>query len=166
MATTTRPTATIDDALELVVTHFRGMTDSDGEPYVMHCLRVMMGVQGSQAQQIAVMHDLVEDTEITLAELRRRGFAEEVVQAVDLVTHKPQDSYAEYVVRLKGNALARQVKLSDLQDNSALNRVLYRSDRLQRDLQRIQRYLLSHQFLMDRIDEDHYRARMKEMEEG
>ena len=111
------------------------------------------------------MHDLVEDTPVTLDELRQLGFAAEVVEAVGLVTHQARDSYAEYVVRLKPNHLARQTKLSDLRDNSSMDRVLYRADRLPRDLKRIQRYLLSYQFLMDRIDEVEYRQRMMEFEE-
>ncbi len=158
-------TATIDDALALVVHHFRGVTDKDGEPYAMHCLRVMMGVDGEFAQQVALMHDLVEDTQVTLDELRQHGFAEQVVEGVGLVTHDSSDSYAEYVVRLKPNQLARQAKLADLRDNSSMDRVLYRVDRLPRDLKRIQRYLLSYQFLMDRIDEVEYRQRMMEFEE-
>ncbi len=158
-------TATIDDALALVVRHFHGVKDKDGEPYVMHCLRVMMGVEGSLAQQVALMHDLVEDTEVTLDDLRQFGFAEEVVEGVGLVTHQSTDSYAEYVVRLKPNPLARQTKLSDLRDNAALNRVLYRAERLPADLKRIQRYLLSYQFLTDRLDEANYRQRMKEFEQ-
>lgn len=157
-------TATIDDALELVVARFRGMTDKDGAPYVLHCLRVMAGVQDPEAQLVAVMHDLVEDTDITLDDLRQRGFSERVVAAVELVTHTPPDSYADYVVRLKPNPLARQTKLSDLQDNAALSRVLYRESRLPTDLKRIQRYILSHQFLSDRLDESDYRRRMADLE--
>lgn len=140
------PTANIDDALALVTSKFQGMTDKDGEPYVMHCLRVMMGVDDPLAQQVALMHDLVEDTDVTIEDLKTRGFAAEVLAAVDLVTHKSEDSYAEYVVRIKENPIARSVKLSDLRDNSAMGRVLYREDRLQRDLDRIQRYILSYQF--------------------
>jgi (p)ppGpp synthase/HD superfamily hydrolase len=158
------PEATIDDALELVATKFRGVTDKDGEPYIMHCLRVMMGVSDPLVQQVALMHDLVEDTDVTLKDLRDRGFCNAVVEAVDLVTHKSEDSYAEYVIRLASNEIARQVKLSDLNDNYALNRVLYREDRLERDIKRIQRYLLSYQFLMHRINADDYRRRMSEYE--
>ncbi len=157
-------TANIDDALALVAQHFRGVTDKDGEPYVMHCLRVMLGVEGELAQQVALMHDLIEDTDLTLDDLRQQGFCAAVVEAVGLMTHDPADSYAEYVVRLKTNPLALQAKLSDLRDNSALDRVLYRSDRLPRDLKRIQRYLLSYQFLTDRIDEASYRGRIEEFE--
>ncbi len=157
-------TATIDDALDLVVRYFRGISDKDGEPYVMHCIRVMMGVNGLHAQQVALMHDLVEDTQVTFDDLRQRGFADEVVQAIELVTHQPDVSYAEYVVRLKENELARQVKISDLRDNSSLDRVLYRENRVDTDLNRIQRYVLSYQFLNDRIDEASYRARMRAFE--
>ena len=156
--------ATIDDALELVTYHFRGMTDKDGEPYVMHCLRVMMGVSDPLAQQAAVMHDLIEDTPLTIDDLRDRGFCEPVLTAVDLLTHRRHENYSTYVVRIKGNAIARQVKLSDLRDNAALNRVLYREDRIEGDLQRIQRYLLSYQYLTDRINEQRYLERMSAFE--
>ena len=156
--------ATIEDALELAITNFRGLTDKDGEPYIMHCLRVMMGVSDLFAQQVAVMHDLVEDTDITLDDLRQRGFSEAVVTAVALVTHSPGVTYAEYVVALKSNELARQVKMSDLRDNAALNRVLYRKASLNSDLRRLQKYLLSYQFLSDRIDEVSYLQQMRETE--
>lgn len=152
--------ANIDQALSLVAQHFAGVTDKDGEPYVMHCLRVMMGVDDPRAQLIGLMHDLVEDTSVTLDELRDLGFDDEVIEGVRLVTHTSEDTYSEYVVRLKGNALARQVKLSDLRDNNAMNRVLFRNGSEQRDIQRIQRYILTYQFLTDRIDEDTYRHRM------
>ncbi len=159
------PSANIDDALELVVTHFRGMKDKDGEPYVMHCLRVMMGVSDPLARQVALMHDLVEDTPVSIEELRSRNFSEQVVAAVDLITHKSEDSYADYVVRIKQNDLARQAKLSDLRDNSAVSRVLYREHSLERDMQRIGRYILSYQFLSDRMDEATYRRRMSALEQ-
>lgn len=159
------PTATIDDALELVVTHFRGIRDKDGQPYVMHCLRVMLGVTDALAQQVAVMHDLVEDTEVSLEDLRQRGFSSEVVEAVDLLTHSPEDSYAGYVVRLKPNDLARQVKLADLRDNASLSRVAYRADRRESDLRRVQRYLLSYQYLTDRLDEASYRQQMRDVDQ-
>ena len=68
------------------------------------------------------------------------------------------------MVRLKPNSLARHANLADLRDNSAISRVLYRADQLPGDLRRIQRYLLSYQFLTDRIDEVNYRQRMSALE--
>ena len=157
--------AGIDEALILVANKFQGVTDKDGEAYVMHCLRVMMGVQEPQAQLVGLMHDLVEDTDVTLDDLREMGFANEVVDAVALVTHDTdKDSYADYVVRIHGNDLARQAKLSDLRDNSAMGRILYREGVEERDTKRIQRYVLSYQFLTDRIDQNTYLRLMQACE--
>lgn len=158
--------ANIDDALELVAANFRGVTDKDGEPYVMHCLRVMMGVDSDDARLVALMHDLVEDTPVTIEDLRQRGFSDAVLDALDLVTHKDEDSYADYVVRLKANPIAREVKLSDLRDNAGLTRVLYREELRDRDTKRIQRYVLSYQFLTNRLEEESYRRQMEASEES
>ena len=156
--------ATLDDAVALVVEKFHGVTDKAGQPYVLHCLRVMHGVNDPLAKQVAVMHDLVEDTDVTFDELRTRGFAASVIEALELVTHDLRDSYADYVIRLKPNELARQVKLSDLRDNYSLDRVAYRESHREQDAARIQRYVLSYQFLTDLIDEASYRRQMLSVE--
>lgn len=152
--------ANIDDALALVAEHFRGVTDKDGEAYVMHCLRVMLGTSSPDAQLVGLMHDLIEDTPVTLQDLRQLGFGDQVVDAIDLVTHRDQDSYADYVVKLKPNPLARDAKMSDLRDNASLSRVLLREPSINTDSQRIRRYVLSYQFLSDRISEDDYLRQM------
>jgi len=157
-------TATLDDALALVIAKFHGITDKAGQPYILHCLRVMLSVSGSSTQQVAVMHDLVEDTDVTIDDLRTLKFADEVVDAVQLVTHVGTDSYADYVVRLNANELARQVKISDLHDNYSLRRVAYRDQYDDEDARRIQRYVLSYQFLTDVINESSYRRQMASVE--
>lgn len=154
------PHATIDDALALATKHFYGVKDEDGEPYILHCLRVMMNAKDPQAQQVALLHDLVEDTAVTLDELRNAGFSADVVQAIDLITHRESDSYADYVIQLSENRLARDAKLADLQDNSSLKRVLLREASLQADTAQVQRYILSFQFLSGRLDIEAYRRRM------
>ena len=151
----------LDAALVLVTTHFRGVRDKSGAPYVLHCLRAMMGVQSLDAKIVAVMHDLVEDTSVTMDDLRQQGFSESVLTAVELVTHHPTDSYEDYVARIKANPIAREVKLADLRDNTDPRRVLLREGCEGRDTVRIQKYVLSHQFLTDEIDEPSYRRRMK-----
>jgi hypothetical protein len=113
-----------------------------------------------QLQQVALMHDLIEDTPVTLEQLSELGFSQPVVQTIGLLTRQPQVSYADYIRRIKSHDWARQVKLADLRDNSALNRALYRSSSAQRDLQRLGRYILSYQFLEDRITESDYLQRM------
>ncbi|GAB5403113.1 MAG: HD domain-containing protein [Aureliella sp.] len=157
--------ANIDDALDLVVKHFRGVKDEDGEAYVMHCLRVMHGTSSPDAQLVGLMHDLIEDTPVTLDDLRDIGFSAAVIEGVNLVTHRDGDSYAEYVIKLKPNAIARDAKMSDLRDNASMNRVLYRETSTQSDAKRIQRYVLSYQFLGDRIDESTYRRLMADLQD-
>ena len=152
--------ADLDEALNLVANHFRGITDKSGSPYVLHCIRAMMTVESLDAKMVAVMHDLIEDTSMTLAQLRTKGFSEQVVNGVDLVTHKDDVSYPDYIVAIKKNSIATEVKLADLKDNTSLNRTLYREKSSAKDCARIQRYLLSYQFLTEAIDEASYRRQM------
>jgi len=152
--------ATIERALQIAARAHEGQRDKEGLPYVLHPLRVMMGVQGEEAQIVAVLHDVVEDTPVTLDDLRQAGFREEVLAAVECVTHRKDEPYAEYVVRCKANEVARRVKLADLGDNSRLDRTILRPQRLQQDLARIRRYALSYKFLADQITEEQYRSLM------
>src|SRR5947209_18119276 len=120
----------------------------------------MMSVKGEDAQIVAVLHDVIEDTSVTANDLQRAGFNEKIIAAVLCVTHRKDESYADYVVRCKGDELARRVKLADLEDNTRPDRVLFRPERLEADQDRVRRYLLSYQFLTDRITEAQYRAAM------
>jgi (p)ppGpp synthase/HD superfamily hydrolase len=151
----------IDRALAVTTARFEGLVDEDNQPYILHCLRVMLNFADPILQQIGLMHDLLEDTCTSVAELRDLGFDQPVIEALELLTRRPQLSYTDYIVP---NNLARQVKLADLRDNSALFRALYRADRTRHDLLQNGRYLVSYQFLEGRIDEVHYRKLMSELE--
>ena len=155
--------ATLDDALALAVEQFRGVLDKAGQPYVLHLLRVMLRQADPQAAQVGVLHDLVEDTDITLDDLTRRGFAKEVVAAIDALTHRVEEAYHQYVLRLSKCELARPVKLADLEDNYSLSRVAYRPGHQAEDAARIQRYILSYDFLLGRIDEAAYIESMQRL---
>jgi hypothetical protein len=152
--------ATLEKAIELAARYHAGQKDKEGLPYVLHPLRVMQRVQGEQAQVVAVLHDTLEDTVLTADDLRREGFGEEVVEVVQAVTHARRESYADYVVRCSKHPLARQVKLADLEDNSRIDRVLLRPDRLASDYKRMHRYALSYKFLTGQLDEGQFRALM------
>jgi len=158
------PHATLDDAIALAVEQFRGVLDKAGQPYILHLLRVMLEQIGLPAQQVGVLHDLVEDTNVTLGDLRTRGFSDEVVDAIDALTHRDEESYAEYVIRLAECPLARPVKLADLRDNYSLSRVAYRPEYQAEDAARVQRYILSHDFLSDRIDQGSYLESMRRID--
>jgi hypothetical protein len=154
--------ATIERALQIAAKAHEGQKDKEGLPYILHPLRVMMAVEGEEAQVVAVLHDVVEDTSVTPDDLRQAGFSEGVLAAVACVTHRKGEPYADYVVRCKGNEVARRVKLADLGDNARPDRTILRPQRLQQDLARIRRYALSYKFLTDQITEEQYRALMDE----
>ncbi|MDB5296219.1 MAG: relA, partial [Phycisphaerales bacterium] len=98
---------------------------------------------------------------VTLAGLRAAGMPPPVVRAVELLTHDPAESYADYVVRLKPDRLARAVKLADLADNADLRRVTFRAGKGKPDTRRVVRYAASYKFLTDQADEAGYRKLMR-----
>ena len=152
---------TIEKALQIAAQAHEGQKDKEGLPYILHPLRAMMKVQGEEAQIVAVLHDVIEDTSVTADELRQAGFSEKVIAAVLCVTHRKDERYADYVVRCKCNEVARQVKLADLEDNSRLDRTILRPQRFEADVARLCRYVLSYKYLTDQINEEQYRSLMQ-----
>jgi hypothetical protein len=120
------PVATIEKAIEIAATAHAGVKDKQGKPYLLHPIRVMMDVEDGDAQIVAVLHDVVEDTDVSIDDIRSQGFSNDVVDALNLVTHRKNQPYSEYVIACKQNQISRQVKLSDLRDNTNLGRVLLR----------------------------------------
>lgn len=128
---------TLEDAIMLAAEVHRGQLDKAGAPYILHPLRVMLQMQDDVARMAAVLHDVVEDSSLTLDDLRARGYPQEVLEAVDHLTHRPDEDYMDYIRRLRPNALARRVKLADLADNMDMVRL---PNPTERDLARLQRY--------------------------
>lgn len=105
-------------AITLARASHAGQVDKLGVAYIYHPLAVMQGVTGENAKIVAVLHDVVEDTPVTLDELRILGFAEPVVRAVDAVTKRADESLAESMARVAADPLALIVKLADLAHNA------------------------------------------------
>src|SRR5438309_472828 len=112
----------LDDAIVLAVQAHHGQVDKVGQPYSLHVLRVMLALQFLAERIAGVLHDIVEDTPYTLEMLRDMGYPEEVLEALDCLTRRPEETYEQFVDRLKPNALARRVKIADLEDNMDLRR--------------------------------------------
>ena len=130
--------ATLEDAILLAAQAHRGQADRNGQPYVLHALRVMFRLETEQERMAGVLHDVVEDTPYTLADLRAMGYPEEVVAAVDCLTRRPDETYEASIARAAANPIARRVKLADLEDNLDLRRL---SAVTEQDRERLQRYL-------------------------
>ncbi|RWN51460.1 MAG: HD domain-containing protein [Mesorhizobium sp.] len=94
-----------------------GQVDKNGQPYILHPLRVMLAQDGNEERIAAVLHDVVEDTDLIGLGDILAIFGEEIREAVDSVTRREGEDYFDYVVRAKANPIGRQVKIADLNDN-------------------------------------------------
>jgi len=140
--------ADLETAIAIAVEAHRGQTDKAGQPYILHPLRVMFNLDAEEERIVAVMHDVVEDSELTLDDLRARGFSKEVLEALEAVTRRPGESgdagYAAFVERAAGNPIGRRVKIADLLDNMDLTRL---AELGESDMRRLDKYLKALRFL-------------------
>lgn len=115
--------STLARALEIATEAHAGQLDKAGQPYLGHPLRVRDRVHGMSARVVAILHDVVEDSDWTLDDLAAEGFAAHVVAAVDALTKRPGEPLEDSMARVVGDDLARAVKCADLADNAALTRL-------------------------------------------
>ena len=111
-------------ALSLVKSKHAGQTDLAGRPYIDHVMRVAKRVakQGPDVMIVALLHDVLEDSSATWAELKAM-FPMEIVEAVSCLTHLKEEKYKDYIANIARNPLARAVKIADLEDNMDLKRL-------------------------------------------
>ena len=115
--------ATLEDAVSIAALAHRGQKDKAGSAYLLHPLRMMLRMKSEAAMMAAVLHDVVEDTDWTLEQLREHGFSDEVLEAIECLTHQEGESYEEFIERVQKNQIARQVKIADLEDNMNIQRI-------------------------------------------
>ena len=121
-------------AISLARSAHAGQVDKLGVAHIYHPLAVMQRVSGTDAKIVAVLHDVVEDTLVTLDDLRQRGFADEIVNAVDAVTKVKGESLADSMARVKANPLALIVKRADISHNADPERQTLLTDELREKL--------------------------------
>ena len=124
-------------AISLAMKAHEGQKDKAGLPYALHPLRVMQRMHCELDKTVAVLHDVLEDTDVTMERLHHEGFPEEVIKALDCLTRRPGESYDDYVTRLSGNLTACKVKLVDLEDNMDIGRLASIGPE---DVERLRRY--------------------------
>ncbi|MDD7268045.1 MAG: HD domain-containing protein [Lachnospiraceae bacterium] len=109
-----------------------GQTDKAGHPYIEHPVAVASMLETPEQKIVALLHDVLEDTDMTEEDLRDYGFPASVIEAVCLLTREPQQDYIAYIEKLRHNELARAVKLADLTHNMDLGRLpeITKKDRL------------------------------------
>jgi (p)ppGpp synthase/HD superfamily hydrolase len=131
-------------ALALCFEAHKEQKDKSGLPYVFHPFHLAEQMETEETIIVALLHDLVEDTDYTLDDLRKMGFSQEVVGAIGLMTHADAVPYMDYVAKIKENPLAKAVKLADLRHNSDLTRL---NSVDQKALDRREKYLKAIKFL-------------------
>ena len=115
--------ASLERAVEIAAKSHAGQTDKAGQPYILHPLRVMLRVSDTEPRIAAVLHDVVEDSDITFDDLRAEGFSESVLAAVEVLTKRPGESRTQAASRARANPIAREVKLADNAENMDLSRI-------------------------------------------
>lgn len=127
----------LEKAILIAVKAHQGQVDKGGNPYILHPLRVMFSMKNENERICAVLHDVIEDTNITLYHLKNEGFSKEVLLALDALTKRKNESYDKFIDRIINNHVACQVKLADLNDNMNLTRIQNPSHK---DFERIEKY--------------------------
>lgn len=133
-----------EKAYEIAKKAHLGQIDKAGEDYIKHPEKVASFVNSDEEKAVAYLHDVIEDTELTLEDLREYGFSEEVLKAVDVITKKKGQDYQTYLNSVKENKLARVVKLVDLRHNSDLTRLMNITEK---DRERKEKYQKAIDFL-------------------
>ena len=125
-------------ALALCFEAHKDQKDKSGLPYIFHPFHLAEQMEDEDTTIVALLHDVIEDTEYTIEDLKKAGFSQNIISAIALMTHDPQVPYMEYVRAIKSNPIARAVKLADLRHNSDMTRLDIIT---QRDEERAQKYL-------------------------
>jgi GTP diphosphokinase / guanosine-3',5'-bis(diphosphate) 3'-diphosphatase len=136
----------LEKAIEIAAKAHAGQPDLAGQPYILHPLRVMFQMTGEYEQITAVLHDVVEDSSVTLDALRSYGFPEPVIEAVDALTKRGGEKRIEAAKRALLNPIARKVKIADVRDNMDLIRI---PNPTAKDLARVEEYKAVLQLLTD-----------------
>ena len=136
-------------AMKLAYDAHHGQLDKNGVPYIFHPYHLAEEMQDEYTVCAALLHDVVEDTDVTLGELEKE-FPPEVTEAVKLLTHDKDTDYFEYIKAVKTSAVAKAVKLADLYHNSDLSRFINEEDRTApKTVERLKKYSRAIEMLTD-----------------
>lgn len=139
-----------EKAMKLAYRAHHGQTDKAGLPYIFHPARVASGFTDEAGACAAWLHDVAEDTPVTLEEIRRMGFPAATCEALALLTHDDAVPYMDYVKRLAANDVARAVKLADLRDNMDVTRLPVWDEAAR---ERVEKYRRAYRYLSGREEE-------------
>lgn len=127
----------IETSLQIALRAYAGKTDKAGREYILHPLRVMAKMNTDLERSAALLHDVLEDSDLTAGELLAEGIPAEVVEAIQYLSKNEGEEYEDFVARAKRNKIAAKVKLADIEDNIDVLRL---SSLNESDFARIKKY--------------------------
>lgn len=127
----------IEKSLEIALKAYSGQKDKAGQPYILHPLRLMAKMETEEEMSVAILHDVIEDSDYTADDLLNEGIPSNVVEAVQLLSKLECENYDQFVDRVLTNSLASKVKKADIEDNINILRLDFVSNI---DLERIAKY--------------------------
>ena len=104
-------------AITIACEAHQGQSSINGEPYILHPLRLLIKAKSNEERIIAILHDVIEKTNISLADLKNKGFDQNIISSIDSLSRRRNESYIEYIERLMQNKISAKIKLLDLADN-------------------------------------------------
>lgn len=140
----------LEKAIAIAVEAHRGQIDKAGKAYILHPMRVMLRGKNEAEMIVGILHDVVEDTPITLDMLRLEGFSESIIEAVSCITKQKGEDYSHFIDRILKNPLATQVKLYDMEDNMNRERIPFPTEK---DEARFQKYQKYHVVILEKLKE-------------
>lgn len=136
----------LERAIAIALESHQGQIDKAGKAYILHPLRVMLAMKSEEEMIVAVLHDAVEDSNVTLEDLKLLDFSAEIIDAIACIAKKSGGPYFDYIQRIKKNSLASRVKIADLRDNMNLQRI---PNPKQEDFDRVEKYKKALAILQD-----------------
>jgi (p)ppGpp synthase/HD superfamily hydrolase len=128
----------LERAIEIAQEAHKGVKDKGGHDYINHPIRVMHAMSNDQEKIVAILHDVVEDSDWTFERLKEEGFEDSVIESLRCVTkYSEEEDYQEFIRRAATNKIATKVKMADIEDNLDLSRL---GTLTEKDLTRIEKY--------------------------
>ena len=135
----------------MAIKYHKEQIDKGGNSYILHPLEVMNNVDRMESKIVAVLHDIIEDTECTVDILKEWGINEDAIESINTLTHKEGMSYMEYIREISYDFIAIEVKLADLKCNMDLSRLNRKVTN--KDLERNKKYMKAYYFLLSKKGE-------------
>ena len=112
----------LNKAITVACKAHQGQSNINGEPYILHPLRLLVKAKSNEERIIAVLHDVIEKSNISLADLKNKGFDQNIISSIDSLSRRKSESYIDYIGRLMQNRISVKIKLLDLADNIKMHR--------------------------------------------